>query len=133
MRFIHIELTICSTSKVGVYVLLNLSTLLVEHIISSIWINRMMRSCWKFRIRTTTNDHALYSFPHYTFLWPEDGPQWPKHVVISLINRIQRQLCFDVPTPSQFTQTKVQFPLQFSRVITSHILGIYYKTYVKFL
>jgi len=28
-----------------------------------------------------------------------DGPQWPKHVV-SLIKQIQRQLCFDVPTPS---------------------------------
>ena len=24
----------------------------------------------------------------YTFLWPGDGPQWPKHVV-SIINRIQ--------------------------------------------
>jgi hypothetical protein len=36
--------------------------------------------------------------PHYIFLWPEDGPKWPKHVV-SLINRIQRQLCFDVPLP----------------------------------
>ena len=37
-------------------------------------------------------------FSHYTFSWPEDGPQWPKHVV-SLIKQIQRQLCFDVPTP----------------------------------
>jgi len=39
--------------------------------------------------------------PHYTFLWHEDDPQWPKHVV-SVISRIQRQLCFDVPTPSLF-------------------------------
>jgi len=30
-------------------------------------------------------DHTRYSFPLYTFLWPEDGPQWPKHVVISII------------------------------------------------
>ena len=30
-------------------------------------------------------------FPHYTFLWPEDGPEWPKHV-IRLIKQIQRQL-----------------------------------------
>ena len=40
--------------------------------------------------------HCIVS-PHYTFLWHEDGPQWPKHVV-SLIKQIQRQLCFDVPT-----------------------------------
>jgi len=79
---------------------LTISTLLVEHIISSIWINRMTtRSRWKFRICTTTNDLTLYSFPLYTFLCPEDGPQWPKHVV-SLIKQIQRQLCFDVTTPS---------------------------------
>jgi len=42
-------------------------------------------------------DHTVYSFPLYTFLWPEDGPQWPKHVVVSIINRVQRRLCFDVP------------------------------------
>jgi len=39
--------------------------------------------------------YCIFS-PNYIFLWPEDGPQWPKHIV-SLINRIQRQLCFDVP------------------------------------
>jgi len=33
-----------------------------------------------------TNDLTLYSFPHYTFLCPEDGPQWPKYVVVSIIN-----------------------------------------------
>ena len=55
---------------------------------------------WKFTICTTTNDHTLNCFPHYIILWPEDGPQWPKHVVVSIINRIQIQLCFDVPTPS---------------------------------
>ena len=36
-------------------------------------------------------------FPHYTFLWPEDGPQWPKHVV-SLTKQMQGQLCFFVRT-----------------------------------
>ena len=56
----------------------------------------------KFTICTTTNNHTLYSFPLYTFLWPEDGPKWPKHVV-NLTNRIQRQLCFDIPTPSLST------------------------------
>jgi len=45
----------------------------------------------------TTNVLILYISPHI-FLWPEEGPQWPKHVV-SLINRIQRQLCFEVPNP----------------------------------
>ena len=44
-------------------------------------------------------DHTVYSFPLYTHLWPEDGPQWPKHVVVSIINRVQRQVCFDVPHP----------------------------------
>jgi len=79
---------------------LTLSTLLVEHIISSIWINRItMRSHWKFAICTTTNDLTCLVFLHYTFLWPKDGPQWPKHVV-SLIKQIQRQSCFDIPTPS---------------------------------
>ena len=34
-------------------------------------------------------DHTLYSFPLYIFLWPEDGLQWSKHVVVSIINRIQ--------------------------------------------
>ena len=83
MRFIQIELI-----------------MLVKLIISSIRINRITtRSRSKFRICTTTNALILYSFPHYIFLWPDDGPQWPKHVV-SLINRIQRQLCFDVPTLS---------------------------------
>ena len=46
------------------------------------------------------NSHCII-FPHYTFLWPEDGPHWPKHVV-SLIKHIQRRLCFDVPTPSSY-------------------------------
>ena len=45
-------------------------------------------------------DHTLYSFPLYTFLWPEDGPRWPKHVVISIINRIQDRCVLTYPTPS---------------------------------
>ena len=39
-------------------------------------------------------------FPLYTFLWPEDGPQWPKHVVVSIINRIQDSCVLTYPTPS---------------------------------
>jgi len=43
-------------------------------------------------------------FPHYIFfLWPEDGPQWPKHVV-SLIDRIQRQLVFSRTPPPPTSQ-----------------------------
>ena len=45
-------------------------------------------------------DHTMYSFPLYTFLWPEDGPQWPKHVVVGLINRIQDSCFLTYPTPS---------------------------------
>jgi len=45
-------------------------------------------------------DHTLYSFPLYTFLWPEDSPQWPKHVVVSIINRIQESCVLTYPTPS---------------------------------
>ena len=56
------------------------------------------RSRWKFTICTYTMTITVYSFPLYIFLCPEDGPQWSKHVV-SIINRIQRQLCFDVPHP----------------------------------
>ena len=54
---------------------LTVSTLLVEHVISSIWINRMTtRSRWKFTICTATNDLTLYSFSSlYIFVtrrWP---------------------------------------------------------------
>ena len=80
MRFIRIEL-ICSTSNVGrvnsttCICTLTLSTLLVEHIISSIWINRITtRSRLKFRICITTSDLTLYSFSSlYIFVtwgWP---------------------------------------------------------------
>ena len=45
-------------------------------------------------------DHTLYSFPLHTFLWPEDGPQWAKHVDVSVINRIQDSCILTYPTPS---------------------------------
>ena len=45
-------------------------------------------------------DHTVYSFHLYTFLWPEDGTQWPKHVVVSIMKQDTRQLCFDVSHPS---------------------------------
>jgi len=77
-----------------------LSTVLIKLIISSIRINRITtRSRWKFRICTTTNALILYNFPHYIFLWPEDGPHWPKQVVVSIINKIQRCV-LTYPTPS---------------------------------
>jgi len=44
-------------------------------------------------------DHTLHSFPHYILLWPEDGPQWPKHVV-NIINRIQDSCVLTYPTLS---------------------------------
>ena len=74
MQFIRIELIICLTSKVDRVKVHNPSTFPVEHIISSIQINRMTtRSRWKFRICTTTNDLTLYSFSLYIFVtwgWP---------------------------------------------------------------
>jgi len=42
--------------------------------------------------------HNLYSFPVYTFLWPDDGPQWPKHVV-SVTDRIQDGSVLTYPPP----------------------------------
>ena len=34
------------------------------------------------------------------YWWPEDGPQWPKHVVVSTINRIQDSCVVTYRTPS---------------------------------
>ena len=45
-------------------------------------------------------DHTLYGFPLYIFLWPEDDPQWPKHVVVNLIKRTQDSCVLTYPTPS---------------------------------
>jgi len=38
-----------------------------------------------------------------TFLSPEDGPQWPKHVVARTTNRIQDSRFLTYPTPSLIT------------------------------
>ena len=43
---------------------------------------------------------TVYSFTIYTFLWPEDGPQWPKNVVVSIINRIRYSCVVTPHTPS---------------------------------
>jgi len=43
--------------------------------------------------------HCIVFLIIYFFL-PEDGPRWPKRVVVSVINSLQRQLCFDIPSPS---------------------------------
>jgi hypothetical protein len=45
------------------------------------------RSLWKVKICTTPKFLTLYSFPCYTFLWPEDGQQWPKNFV-NITNRL---------------------------------------------
>ena len=62
------------TSRTTRICTLTLSTLLVEHIISSIWINRMTRSHWNFATCATTNDPTLYRFSSlYIFVtrgWP---------------------------------------------------------------
>jgi len=44
----------------------------------------------------------LYIFPVYTFSWPYDGPQCPKHVVI-IVNKIQDSCVLTYPTPSLIT------------------------------
>ena len=99
---LHNVESICFFCSNPVYVLLTLSTLLVERILSSIRINRMTTKCrWKFRICTATNDLTLYSFSSLYIFVTWGWPHWPKHVV-SLIKLIKRQLCFDVPTPSWF-------------------------------
>jgi len=45
-------------------------------------------------------DHTLYRFPLYTLLRPADGPKWPKHVVVIILNRIQDSCVLTYPTPS---------------------------------
>ena len=56
---------------------------------------KIQLSCILFIMLTTT------CFGHYIyiFLWPENGPQWPKHVV-SIISRIQESCVWTYPTPS---------------------------------
>ena len=45
-------------------------------------------------------DHVVYSFPHYIFLCSEDGPQWPEHVAVSIINKTQDSCAVTYCTPS---------------------------------
>ena len=63
-------------------------------------------------------DHTLYSLPLYTFLWPEDGPHWPKHVVVSTINRIQDSCILTYRTPSLNNYFLPQHQLKI--LLTSH-------------
>ena len=63
---------------------------------------KKVTSSWSISIQQM----SLYIFywADYMFrpLCPEDGPQWPKHVV-SLIKQKQKQLCFDyLPRPKVF-------------------------------
>jgi len=63
-------------------------------------------------------DHTLCSSPLYTFLCPEDGPQWPKHVVVSIINRTQDSCVLTYPTPSLIasnTKGMVRLQIGFGR------------------
>ena len=86
------------TTYIYIYILYSPSSLPVEYITSFNIDNRKTtRSRWKLGI-CTTNVLILYIFSSFYIFVTKDGPKWPKHVV-NLINGIQRQLCFDVPTP----------------------------------
>ena len=66
-------------------------------------------------------DHTVYRFPLYIFLWPEDGPQWPKHV--SLIIRIQDSCILTYPTTSLITfRTYLLTP--WCRVLLEKLTGL---------
>jgi len=66
---------------------------------SSKWgIQLTPRYHWKFRICTYTIIILCTDFL-YTFLWHEDGPQWLKNVITSIINRIQDSCVLTYPTP----------------------------------
>jgi len=41
--------------------------------------------------------HILHISPLYTFGWPEDVPQWPKHVVVRILDRIQKSCVLTYP------------------------------------
>ena len=68
--------------------------------------------CWRRHFSATVGHLQVtkrysfppYSFPLYTFLWPEDNPEWPKHVVVSIINRIQDICVMTYPTPSIYNK-----------------------------
>jgi len=48
--------------------------------------------------------YCIFS-PYYIFLWPRMAHSG-RNIVVSLIKQIQRQLCFDVSTPSYFRALK---------------------------
>jgi len=85
-------------------------SVLYMHSIWPLWVN-LVTHLWRGRyVKTQLSLYPIYYaddmfqplwaiFRSQKFLWPEDGPQRPKHVV-SITNSIQRQLCFDVTTPS---------------------------------
>jgi len=64
---------------------------------------------WSYSVQFTICTYAMIIlcivFLLYTFLWPEDGPLWPNHVV-SIINRIQDSCVLTYPTPSQLLITQ---------------------------
>ena len=94
---IHPNINHPSTPRRTTYICtLTQSTLLVEHVISSIWTNCITtRSRRQFTICTATNDLTLYSFSSLYIFVAEVGPQWLKHVV-SLTKQIQRQFLISV-------------------------------------
>jgi len=87
---IHPNIIHPSTPRRTTYICtLTQSTLLVEHVISSIWTNCITtRSRRQFRICTTTYDLTLYSFSSLYIFVTWGWPTWPKHVV-SLTKQIQ--------------------------------------------
>ena len=94
-------------THIYIYICTHSYTLLRRGTFSTICIIQLTtRSRWKFRICTYTMI-ILYSFPLYTFLWPENDPQWPKHVVVSIISRIQDSCVLTYPTPSLLTAAKL--------------------------
>ena len=63
-------------------------------------------SCQKMYIQEnyTECDHSIGAYSKlstrslFRFLWPKNGPQWPKHVVVSIINKIQDSCVLTYPT-----------------------------------
>ena len=72
----------------------------------------------QFTICTYTVIILCIVFPRYTFLWPEDGPHWPKHVVVSTINKIQDSCVLTYRTPSLNNYFLPQHQLKI--LLTSH-------------
>ena len=77
--------------------------------------------CYKQLGRVRQNTTALYPIYYadddiFRPLWPEDSQQWPKHVVVNIINRIQDSYVLTYNTPS-LTDEKL-IPLQFFTSLT---------------